>query len=398
MRTALLMGLCIFFGLQARAQTTVTLQAGKDNTIYQNTSASNGAGENCFAGKTDADELRRALIYFDIASFVPTGATITAVRLELHCVRGNADAQNISLHKLNAAWGEGTSNAAGDEVNGTLAATGDATWHQSIVPNANWSVTGGSYAVVQSAGCSIGGAAQKYTWTGPNLVNEVQNWLNAPATNFGWALVGNEMQPGSLKGFATKEHPLSAYRPRLLVTYNTALPILLFRFGARAIKNNVELEWVTEQEVNNDYFSLEVSRDAVSFDRVAKIKGAGNSFVRQFYKHTHVDVQPGTYYYRIVQHDLDGKLYLSDIVKVQVGFAESPVLLHHNPISTDIRLLYLPGNEPERFMIYDATGKLIKAGKVNSYLISAQDLLPGNHILRLAMADGKLLSIPFTKL
>jgi hypothetical protein len=66
---------------------TVNLSPAKDNTIYEESgSVSNGDGVSIFAGKNAnpfTSYIRRGLLQFDIASQIPTGATITSVSLTL---------------------------------------------------------------------------------------------------------------------------------------------------------------------------------------------------------------------------------------------------------------------------------------------------------------------------
>lgn len=87
------------------AQTTVTLKAVKDNTIFSEGSKSNGTGSYLFVGKTEAtvNGIRRALIQFDVAS-IPANATITDVKLQL--TGSKANATNVEAHRVTTTWGK----------------------------------------------------------------------------------------------------------------------------------------------------------------------------------------------------------------------------------------------------------------------------------------------------
>src|ERR1700754_1276835 len=67
---------------------TASLGASKDNSIFaNNVDNSNGGGAGIFVGTTNmmqSDSLRRGLIEFDVASAIPSGATITAVSLTMY--------------------------------------------------------------------------------------------------------------------------------------------------------------------------------------------------------------------------------------------------------------------------------------------------------------------------
>ena len=111
----------------------VQIGAAKDNTLYESAtgSLSNGSGEHFFVGQTAAGggfKIRRGLIAFNIASNIPAGATIQSAVLTLSMNRTISGNQTVSLHKLTADWGEGTSDAPGGEGQGAAATTNDATW------------------------------------------------------------------------------------------------------------------------------------------------------------------------------------------------------------------------------------------------------------------------------
>ena len=119
-----------FLGLVARGD-TVTLTPSRDTTLYQDAggTTSNGAGEFLFTGRTGAgggNAIRRALFFFDIAGNLPGGATISSVQLTLNMSRTVAAGRVTTLHRVQADWGEGTSNASLQEGTGTAAAPGDA--------------------------------------------------------------------------------------------------------------------------------------------------------------------------------------------------------------------------------------------------------------------------------
>jgi len=207
----------------------VILTPSKDNTLYQSTGAqfSNGAGENLFVGNTNSRAARRTLIAFDIAGQLPADATIISVTLQLQMSKTNAGAQSISLHRLQSDWGEGTSDAADNEGSGTTPTTGDATWLYRFFDTQNWQTPGGNFVLTDTATITVNNVGF-YTWHSPQMAADVQSWLNTPATNFGWLLLGNETQASSAKRFSAKENSTVANRPQLTIVYQSATP--LFRF------------------------------------------------------------------------------------------------------------------------------------------------------------------------
>jgi len=199
----------------------VELSAEKDNTLYEDVtgSISNGAGSHLFVGKTNTGAIRRGLISFDIAGSLPSGATITNARLELHMSRTTAISQTVSLHRLTRNWGEGISNANANEGGGVPATPGDATWLHTIFNTQLWATPGGDYLPSPSASTPVGGI-DTYTWgNNPTIISDIQQWIDNPGNNYGWILIGNENQTRTTKRFDTKENPLEETHPNLIIEY-----------------------------------------------------------------------------------------------------------------------------------------------------------------------------------
>jgi hypothetical protein len=218
---------------------TVTVLPSQDAVIYGAgfTGNANGAGEALFAGNTGGGSPRRSLLQFDLGA-IPDNATITGAALTLFVDQAaNATARTISLFELTQAWTTGSSNAVASPGQGVAAQAGDATWLHRSFPGggsggALWATQGGTFdpAVVASASVGAvstpGNPASVYTWAGPGMVASVQGWLDDPATNFGWILVGNESATQSVKRFVSGDAAVDDWlKPNLRLTYDLAPPI-----------------------------------------------------------------------------------------------------------------------------------------------------------------------------
>ena len=209
---------------EAIAQTQAVIDAVKDNTLYEDATGnlSNGSGWHFFAGKTNTGSIRRGLIAFDVASNVPAGATITNVMLTLNMSKSvNIAGQTVNLHRALADWGEGISDAGGEEGGGqpATATTGDATWLHRFFNTQLWATPGGEFSQTPSADLTVAGVGS-YTWaTTSQLVSDVQGWLDTPSNNFGWVLVGNEENNQTAKRFDSKDNTNASVRPKLTVIY-----------------------------------------------------------------------------------------------------------------------------------------------------------------------------------
>ena len=206
-------------GATSASATIINITPSKDNTLYQfdpdEGDHSNGAGFHFFAGENGMGELRRGVLAFDVAGTIPAGSTITAVSLTMNMSMTPTGARTVELHKLLADWGEGTSHAPMGEGDGAPATLNDATWRHRFFDSDFWTTQGGDFSATVSASQSVGGIGQ-YTWNSAQMVADVQSWLDNPASNFGWLVLGDETASATAKRFDTRE---SASPPMLTIQY-----------------------------------------------------------------------------------------------------------------------------------------------------------------------------------
>jgi len=208
-----------YAGVRSARAAIIVINPSKDNTLYEYDPAegdhSNGAGFHFFAGENGMGELRRGVLAFDIAATIPAGSTITAVSLTMNMSMTPTGARTVELHKLLADWGEGTSHAPMGEGDGAPATPNDVTWRHRFFQSVFWATQGGDFSATVSASQSVGGIGQ-YTWSSTQVVVDVQSWLDNPASNFGWLVLGDESAIATAKRFDTRE---SASPPVLTIQY-----------------------------------------------------------------------------------------------------------------------------------------------------------------------------------
>lgn len=232
----------------------VELKPVKDTTIYSPTGGitlndvtegtvdiegrANALGDYLFAGSTGQGRVTRSLLQFDL-SFIPSGSIITGVMLSLHANTPLTGAGfDVNLHSVLSEWTIGTSDAgpfgAGGEGGGGDPTPNDATWNSSSLGNSVWNTPGGDFSLTASATTFVEGPGI-YDWTSPQMVVDVQGWLDDPITNKGWLLKADNDQDGSARRFASgdndrlgDEHLLC---PTLTVTYEIPEPMTLSLLG-----------------------------------------------------------------------------------------------------------------------------------------------------------------------
>lgn len=210
----------------------ITLNAVADTSLFENHPDANLGATTLVSGTNQQYSRSRALFRFDLSP-LPAGAVITQVLVTLTVTRrpdpdqhGGPVDSDFSLFRLLEDWGEGS----GGEVTGSNAQPGDATWNERHFNSTAWAAPGGlagvDYANDPSATTSVGGLGS-YQWgSSTELIADAQLWLDDPALNFGFILVGqSEGLPGTGRRFAAKEQPGGGIpAARLALTYNVPEP------------------------------------------------------------------------------------------------------------------------------------------------------------------------------
>ena len=207
---------------------SITKTPSKDNTLIQQSPGewSCGMATYFFAGRVGVNggsTLRRGAVRFDISA-IPPGATVTSVSLRMYSSAvGLVTAQPVELRRGLLDFGEGPSVAFGG--GGAVAEPPDSTWNYKFYPTTLWPTPGGSFSSTISATKNVANVGY-YTWsTTAALVADVQAWVNAPSTNFGWIVIcdeGGELQ--TVKRFDSRESSVAATRPTLTIVYTPPPP------------------------------------------------------------------------------------------------------------------------------------------------------------------------------
>jgi len=161
---------------------------------------------------------------------------------------------------------------------------------------------------------------------------------------------------------------ISAYnRHWTIVGSSNPLPMTLLSFDAVLNKKEeVELEWATATEINNDYFTVEKSKDGETFEPLAVVDGAGNSTNVLNYQSKDRHPFEGVTYYRLRQTDFDGNYTYSEIKTVNLKKVSMETFqVFPNP-ATDHFFVKFEEETPEQSLfIMDINGKVIREINMN---------------------------------
>ncbi len=148
------------------------------------------------------------MVKFDLSS-VSRGSTISSASFSftINLVPPAATGAIINLHTVNQNWGEGASNAPGAEGRGTTAQVNDATWLHRFFDTLAWDNPGGDFSAMAVSSESISSSPQSVIFSSnPQLVAAVQDWVDNPASNHGWILLGDEVFPRNARRILSREH------------------------------------------------------------------------------------------------------------------------------------------------------------------------------------------------
>jgi hypothetical protein len=114
-------------------------------------------------------------------------------------------------------------------------------------------------------------------------------------------------------GYSYADNTTGVYPNGFVLTTPSTLPVTFQSFYVARQGSNIQLNWVTSEEVNNKYYEVERSTDGRSWKQLAIILGAGTTSLISKYAYTDKNVTDAAVYYRIRQTDMNGAVHYSAI-------------------------------------------------------------------------------------
>lgn len=174
----------------------------------------------------------------------------------------------------------------------------------------------------------------------------------------------------------------------------TVTPITLVSFMGFNQNNINILNWETASETNNNYFLIERSENGITFEEVARTKGAGTS--DQLLSYSVIDETPvfPLSFYRLKQVDYDGKFEYSKTIAIYKAKNNSDFKIIPNPAHDHVLLTFNVREEGvASIKIYDNQGRPVYSSTVNaikgenSATISLRDLSAGMYSVSIQAND-----------
>jgi len=191
----------------------------------------------------------------------------------------------------------------------------------------------------------------------------------------------------------------SANADSIYYCWQTVLPIELVNFKAAPTIEGVELNWSTASELNNDFFTIENSRDGAEYKIVDKVIGGGTRSELKHYSYVDKNPYYGKSYYRLKQTDIDRKYSYSNVVSVDVSLKKEPsITIFPNPSAGHSFEILVQNGIGENLLIglYDILGQVIesqwviKSEKANTHILFTPEyeLMPGTYLIKVSSEEG----------
>ncbi|MEA1872963.1 MAG: T9SS type A sorting domain-containing protein, partial [Bacteroidota bacterium] len=197
-----------------------------------------------------------------------------------------------------------------------------------------------------------------------------------------WKDMGSSSVSGTTNnGEVQNSVVFTSFSPITLGFKDALLPIELLSFDAKYESDDVLVNWATASETNNDYFTLERSKDGRLFELVTNYPGAGNSSRIIHYEIIDYTPYAGKSYYRLKQTDFDNTVSYSKIVSVS-NFDNNELVqvsVWRNENILFVQAENLTKNNDILVQIHDMAGRLLFVKSFDSYSENIQIDL-GNRI------------------
>lgn len=145
----------------------------------------------------------------------------------------------------------------------------------------------------------------------------------------------------------------------------TPLPIELLSFEGKKNEGYNDIQWITATELNNDFFELQKSSDAITWQKIAVVKSKGNSYLKQFYNYNDYEQTNEIEYYRLKQIDLDKTYTYSQIISIENEVnKKTDFIIYPNPSNGK---LSLTNNKPCQLTITNTLGQVIVKQSIPSF-------------------------------
>ncbi|MCF2505069.1 T9SS type A sorting domain-containing protein [Dyadobacter sp. CY107] len=180
-----------------------------------------------------------------------------------------------------------------------------------------------------------------------------------------------------------------------VVQVSDPLPVTFESVKMQCSGDQPQVVWTTSEEINAGYFEIQNSVDAVNWSVIGSVDAAGNSAHLKHYTYTDIGLAKGQYF-RILEHDVDGKTQQSRIVRNTCeNLQRSDLIVSPNPVESELFFQTTDAAPGARTVsIYNSDGHLALTEQISSLhagSIHVSKLARGIYILQLEDTGAKMI-------
>ena len=147
----------------------------------------------------------------------------------------------------------------------------------------------------------------------------------------------------------------------------------------------IAIYWESEDEINNQYFSIEKSTDGIIFGKIGMLNANGNTIGKSNYAFIDAAENKSTIlFYRIKQTDINGSFTYSNILKF--ALKKEQVYLSPNPAHNIVFINSI--NKIKNYIVYNIEGKIYIQSNNRNNNIDVSILPKGIYIIKLQDNEG----------
>lgn len=174
------------------------------------------------------------------------------------------------------------------------------------------------------------------------------------------------------------------------------LPIELSKFGLDCGHAKVNVKWTAATESNNDFFTIERSRDGQQFNTMAIVNGSGTNTSEKTYSWIDEYPLPGTSYYRISQTDFDGTTKVFEAESIDCDDMAG-TFVYPNPFENQLTITAQHSGTIE---LVSLTGQTVWSSTFNAgeTQMSIEDVTAGAYMAHVRLSNGDLQIVKLEKI
>lgn len=170
----------------------------------------------------------------------------------------------------------------------------------------------------------------------------------------------------------------------------TSLPLSLLEFTASLSNKEVQLKWVTTNEVNTKEFEIQKSADGINFITISTLASYNGQSTNNY---NTVDKNPfiGNNFYRLKMVDKDNLFTYSPVKNIVLKDKNNSFTVYPNPVKDILRIEFNNLSTRKEISLFDLQGKEIVRKTIEPglsyYTIKMNHLVNGVYLLQVKTAD-----------